>query len=228
MLVYAVVPTYNRQELLERCLDSLDVPLDQIAVVNNGDEVRCPQGVTVLDHPERPPNIQRMWNLGLDWAAREARGRNHGVLLVNDDVEALSGLALTLAHFLVLSGADIAYPSQGGTGHLPWVLRKDTLLPKGRPETPDKAHRMTGWCFMVRGDSAMGGPGLRADERFVWHYGDNDLEWRAQQAGGTVEVPGIEVVHHCPGQQTAASEELRAQVRRDRARFRVKWGRNAW
>lgn len=219
--LYAVVPTYNRQELLTRCLESLDVPLDHIAVVNNGGPLPGLQGVTVLNWPQRPPNIQTMWNIGLAWADAQANGRPHATLLVNDDVEAFSGLAVTLARALEATGADIAYPSQGGTGHLPWVHRTASSM-YGQPTTPEKAHRMTGWCFLVRGD------GLRADERFVWHYGDNDLEWRAQQLGGTVEVPGIEVVHHHPGEQTKASRALQDQARRDRETFRRKWGRSAW
>lgn len=241
MDVYAVIPTYNRPQSLWRLLRRLDVPQERVLVINNGEKRMVQvfqQGYTVINHPERPPNIQRMWNIGLDWASREAQGREHAVLVLNDDVEALGPLAEPLAAALAQSGAQVAYPSMGTLQHFQWTKRLPIVQDEAwdpelgpedpKPWTPEKNRRMTGWCFMLRGDSAATGPGLRLDEDFAWYYGDNDLEWRAQIAGGTVEVSGIEVRHHHPNEQTLASPELKAQTRVDRRTFELKWGRPAW
>lgn len=229
--VYAVIPTYNRPQLLLSLLARLDVPAARTVVVNTGAERLGPvlgdvREVFLGDQTKR--NIQAWWNLGLGMtqlAAIEA-GRPHATLVLNDDVEPQGPLAEPLRAALEASGADIAYPSQGhscaqcdvqGTG---WKLRR--ARGQVQPWTPPKANRMTGWCFMVRGDA------LRADERFAWWYGDNDLEWRAQLAGGTVEVAGVDVRHLHPGEQTAANPFLKGLTREDRRAFVRKWKRTPW
>lgn len=232
---FAVVPTFRREASLWRLLDSLDIPQSRVLVLNTGEPLeRRPRHCVDLG-PVSKRNISMWWNLGLRWASLNAEGRDHATLVVNDDVEARDPVGALLADALDLSGADVAYPSQGGTGHLPWVKRTGCELDVtslGRdpgsetirvPFTPEKEHRLTGWCFMVRG-----GRGLFLDPQFQWWYGDNDLEWRAQQGRGTVEVGGIDVVHHHAGEQTLNTPALQRRARLDRQAFVKKWGRQPW
>ena len=219
---FAVVPTFRREASLWRLLDSLDIPQSRVLVLNTGEPLeRRPKHCVDLG-PTSKRNISMWWNLGLRWANLNANGRDHAILVVNDDVEARDPVGALLADALELSGADVAYPSQGGTGHLPYVHRS---VPRCgvEPFTPNKEHRLTGWCFMVRG-----GRGLLLDPQFQWWYGDNDLEWRAMLSGGTVEVGGIDVVHHHAGEQTLSTPALQRRARLDRQAFVKKWGRQPW
>ena len=80
---------------------------------------------------------------------------------------------------------------------------------------------MTGWAFMLAGEK-----GITADERLVWWFGDDDLDWKSRQAGGTLRIPGYPVQNRFPnGQHTGEREE---QASRDRATFESIWGRAPW
>jgi GT2 family glycosyltransferase len=77
---------------------------------------------------------------------------------------------------------------------------------------------MTGFCFVVRGEAR-----LRCDERFVWWYGDSDLERQVRAQGKqTVCVGGARVSHFTPMQSTRG--DLLEQAKRDEAAFAEKWG----
>lgn len=245
MKLFAVIPTYNRPALLRRLLERLDVPAAHTIVLNTGDEPLGDLGDVreVFLGPQTRRNISKWWNIGLSWASLNAEGQDYAVLVLNDDVEPQGPLAVPLAHALEQSGADIAYPTQDPDFQGQWTRRRASALPIAvaeglvvdhKPYTPAKPNRLTGWCFLVRGDRPSMGPrhpaqrGLRADEGFVWWYGDNDLEWRAQLCGGTVEVAGVDVLHLHPGEQTAANPQLKAQTRVDRRAWFRKWGRAPW
>lgn len=72
---------------------------------------------------------------------------------------------------------------------------------------------------MLRGEA-----GLRADEDFVWWFGDSDLSWCACQSGGCLLVPGIKVEHRAPHVQTKTDPRLSAQTYADHLTWRRKWG----
>ena len=57
-----------------------------------------------------------------------------------------------------------------------------------------------------------------------WWFGDDDMDWRCRQAGGTMRVPYQQVVHHDPDGSTNRDPALQVQAGLDRATFTEKWG----
>jgi GT2 family glycosyltransferase len=227
MKTYVVVPTHNRPDELRVLLASLQMPRDQVLVIDNAstppvvpgpDGRRWPDDHVIDAHVvrdvEQPPNLSRLWNRGIDWAADLACGEPHAVAVLNDDV-VMPPLALDqLVSVLQQTGAAIAFPDQH---------RHGGLLHRVVPGPVPLNERMTGYCFVLRG-----GIGLRADERFRWWFGDDDLEWRAIEFGGTVRVGGVTVQHLHPDRSTRTKPELEWQTHYDRAAFVAKWGRAPW
>lgn len=207
---YAVVPTEGRP-CLHDCLAAVRDQVDlAVLVVNNGYTGMDAGAVGVLQDPGADRNISRWWNIGLDAVAVLARNKQldrWNVLVLNDDTVMHPGSVAALTDGLRRhDGAQLAYPGD----------REQVFTVPG----PD---RITGWCFALRGEGA-----LRADENLVWWAGDNDLDWRARQAGGTVTVPEVSHTHLYPNGYTVARPELSDQAGRDMARFAEKWGRTAW
>lgn len=71
---------------------------------------------------------------------------------------------------------------------------------------------MTGWAFMLNKAHD-----IRADERFCWYWGDNDLHEQAKRLHGITYVETT-VTHLMPG-RTAAQFDTDA----DEIAFRAKW-----
>jgi GT2 family glycosyltransferase len=158
------------------------------------------------------PNISRWWNIGLESVALLAQNKwldRWNVLVVNDDTVMAPGSVATLtAGLRKYDGAQLAFP---GLRSAEGLMRHPNPI------------RITGWCFALRGEA-----GLRADEELAWWAGDNDLDWRARQSGGTVVVPGVDHQHLHPNGYTVARPDLTEQAGKDMARFVEKWGRPAW
>ncbi|MEV8439137.1 glycosyltransferase [Actinosynnema sp. NPDC051121] len=228
METYVVVPTHNRPDELRTLLVSLNMPGDRVLVIDNASTPPIGPGswgqrfagdvvidAHVVRDLEQPPNLARLWNLGIDWATQRAEGREHAVAILNDDL-VLPPLFLDyMVGALRETGAAVAFPDQHG--------RQRGLLHRTVPGPVPLAERMTGYAFVLRG-----GIGLRADERLRWWFGDDDLEWQALERGGTVLVGGITVQHLHPDESTRARPELEEQTRRDRQEFIAKWGTEPW
>lgn len=231
MQIYAVIPTHNRHTELAELLATIPHYVN-VLVIDNASEppvpVRQSSSLTVYRDEEQPPNLSRLWNLGLQWAeGRYAKyydrpnklglSDEYCVAVLNDDVLLSPGLLTTLAANLIRHDVDIAFP--GPVGSKDFVNRE---LP-----FPGTALRMTGWCFMVRGSS-----GLRADENLRWWCGDDDLQAQSVTHGrGSVrvglrdfEVAGLQ--HRHPDESTVG--ELREQAEVDMATFVAKWGQHPW
>ena len=243
---YAVIPTHNRPDDLAELLDSIP-PDVHVLVIDNasdpsitgeagfrGDQFTRFLGrrIRVLRDEEQPPNLSRLWNLGLDWAARlhtEYCGLaehspdvtklppigGYAVTVLNDDVVLPQEFFSRMGGELLDHEVDIAFPCSDGS------TRCHVNKAKGAVGT---RLRMTGFCFTVRGSS-----GLRADERLRWWCGDDDLEQQALQGGrGTVRVPFSvgSIVHKYPDQSTTGV--LREQTSLDMATFVKKWGFRPW
>lgn len=227
---YAVIPTRDRPDMLADCIDSLlDGPqVMQVVVIDNGsnppvDAARWGDWVKVVRWPEDPPNISRLWNLGLDWAAADvrrmqARGglgwEEWNVLIVNDDVICPPGLVETLGKRMRARGAAMAYPDQaGGSAE---VLHTE-------PGPVPLSQRITGYAFMLRGEE-----GQRIDEGMSWWFSDDSADWEARERGGSLLVPGVPVEHRAPDVQTQSRPGLVEQTCRDRETFVARWGKAPW
>lgn len=214
-LTFAVIPTHDRPAELRQTISSLDLPPERILVIDNASTPPV-AGVAaqVVRDEEQPPNISRLWNIGLDWAHEQAAGEKYAVAVLNDDLVLPPGFLDAMTGALNRYGAAIAYPDRSGDNPDWHNTEQGPVL---------KPHRMTGYAFVVDGQA-----NLRADERFRWWYGDDDLEWRAQAAGGTVRVGGVTVEHLYSNASTYGSPVLNAQTEVDAQSFIAKWGRPSW
>jgi hypothetical protein len=128
-------------------------------------------------------NIHRWWNAGIDYA--QARGATH-VLVINDDV-LLDETTIPALLDGMEGRAAIGSPGAGG------IFEGD--LPEWRV--------LNGACWLLDLST-----GLRADERYRWWYGDNDIDWRARTQHGGVASIRCFFLHPHANELTAASPEL--------------------
>jgi hypothetical protein len=224
---YAVVPSLGR-ECLADCLASLLPQVDVLFLVKTADftmpdvDPAYAARLSFIDDLVQPKSISRWWNEGITASTAYALAFGQGqfnVLVVNDDVVACPQLVSAL-------DAGLRQPSPFvPTTARPVLAYPDNYPPYSRGDFHGAAGqvqlstRISGWCFMLRGEA-----GLTADERMLWFYSDDHLDWQAREMGGAVMVPNCPVQHLHPNELTAASPELTAQTHRDREMFRSIWG----
>jgi glycosyltransferase involved in cell wall biosynthesis len=237
--IYAVIPTHNRHADLAELLGTIPADVDVLVIDNASDRDAAIENSAVTDRrfiaghnteyrwdDEQPPNLSRLWNIGLDWAHTRDHNAvgcagigdgNYAVAILNDDVVLPPRLLHHLADELTYHDVDIAFP--GSVGLQCYVNKGDPF--------PGVGLRLTGWCFIVRGSS-----GLRADESLRWWCGDDGLQAQAVENGrGTVAVmlnPDMaeSLRHKHPDESTTGV--LREQTEKDMATFVAKWGRRPW
>jgi GT2 family glycosyltransferase len=59
-----IIPTLNRYDLLDEMLDSINYPVDNILVIDNGNGYKTDKNVTVLNMPANL-GMSASWNLGI-------------------------------------------------------------------------------------------------------------------------------------------------------------------
>ncbi len=221
----AVICTHNRPVELARLLDSLATQCHAVFVVDNAstppvnlprkhwgpggpDAEHVGMRQIVIRDEEQPPNLARLWNIGLDAAAEYVRGGDyigHDVGVFNDDADVPAGW------WDIVSGALRAHPTAVVCCTPAYAPIAAPVL-KTKPDN-DLWGRMTPWAFVARGEL-----GLRGDERLRWWYGDTMLDWDARKAGGVLTVPGPIVVN--TGANSSTVGVLAEQAGRDRQTFK--------
>ncbi|GAA3852384.1 hypothetical protein GCM10023084_03260 [Streptomyces lacrimifluminis] len=225
----AVIPTRDRHDMLDDCINSVISQVDRIIVLDNLsnppiDPEPWHGKIIVVSVPIDPPNISALWNVGLlhaDFASgrTDARGLTvfddaWDIAVLNSDVVVPPGWIDTLSAAMRSTTAVLAYPDQHGG---------QRQILHTRAEPIDLRQRITGFAFMLRGEH-----GLRFDEDLAWWFGDDSADWTAREQGGALLVPGIPVEHRAPNISTNERPELVAQTGRDRETFQQKWGRTPW
>jgi hypothetical protein len=205
-MLFMTVPTAAaRPDLLRSLVENCGLPRERIIIVSTREGIDLPVGTITIEDLEAP-NIQRWWARGI--AEAEKRGATT-VAVVNDDISLTPQTLGTLSDALTRTGAAIASPSRPPFKN---GLHKRPLVPY--------EPRLWGSLWVLRLDS-----GLRPDERYVWWYGDNDLDIRARRHHGGVVLEDVEYEHLHPGEGTAKSPELQAQSDRDAQRFETEYAR---
>jgi len=201
---YAVVPSYGR-ECLRGCLNSLIGQVDLLFLIQT-------KAFPIPPHPKlvclpwdngRELNISEWWNMGIKAAAVTAQAGScpeWNVLVANDDIIAPLDLAASLSKVLRAEQADLAYLRRPVAGPAP-------LPPHEGP--------ITGWCFMLRGES-----GIVADPQFCWWWGDIDIELQARHRNGVAIAEDCQVRHLHPG---GHDRYMGPRISVDCERFREKW-----
>lgn len=217
MKLYAVITTHDRHEWLYALVRRLVDDDVEVVVVDNASDppVRGDLCYVIRDN-EQPPNLSRLWNLGLTWVHRHNNIHNDGdkyaVAVLNDDLMVPINFIQTLADKLEEYAVDVAFPDQFGHG-IDIVDRS--------PPGPcvDFMKRMTGYAFVLNGDISP-----QANEELSWWCGDVDLEMRARACCGTVLVGGVSVIHHDANGSTMRNPLLSEQAGKDRQTFKTIWG----
>ncbi len=205
-MLFMTVPTAgSRKYLLDALIDDCGLPRERIVVVATRPGVELPDGVVVIeDHS--PPNIQRWWTEGIGEAER--RGAT-SVAVVNDDIRVTPQTLRALEQALAQTGAAIASPSRPPFKN---GVHKRPLVPY--------EPRLWGSLWVLRLAS-----GLRPDQRYVWWYGDNDLDIRARRDHGGVVLREVEYEHLHPSEGTSSNPALVAQTDRDAQTFEAQYAR---
>jgi glycosyltransferase involved in cell wall biosynthesis len=196
---WAVIPTRGRPQVFHACLDSIIEQVDGVVVIDNNDQqaVFGVQRMTVIHHPEQPPNLSKMINMGIDEITKRVTGDEWNVVLLNDDVTVPPGWVDMLSSHLRAGPYAAAYNGHGVNGV------------------------MTCWACVVRGEL-----GLRWDEDLRWWYGDNAFDLMCRDNGGIRHVLDEPFpVHHHPDQQTYQSTVLSRMAHEDGETFARKYGR---
>lgn len=200
------VPTAgSRSESLASLIRDCGLPAERIVIVATKPGLTLPAGVVVVEDLGQP-NIQRWWARGIHEA--ELRGAT-SVAVANDDIRLNSETLPALADALERTGAAIASPSRS-----PF---RDGLHTK--PLVPYEP-RLWGSLWVLRVSS-----GLRPDPRYVWWFGDNDLDIRARKEHGGVVLVNVEFEHLHPGEGTASSLALQTQAAQDGQTFERQYAR---
>jgi hypothetical protein len=210
---HAVVLTHNRLELLRQCVAAVLPQVDQVTVVDNASDPpvdgEWPDGAVILNVPDQPPNLARLWNTQLEAiSASEPEKGTWEVALLCDDVVVPPDWYDRVATGLREWGASAASAHSYEAISSPYLLR----------ELSNGGDRMCPWAFMLPGEQ-----GLRADESLHWWYCDTDVDWQARQRCGTVIVAGAPAPNLRVGEYTARPD-LAHQAGLDGRTFQAKWG----
>lgn len=217
---YAVIPTYNRHEMVTECVLSLKDQVDGTVIVDNGSNPIVTFGpdvgpILIRRVPMRPPNLSALWNTGLrtaDQMAMAQGAKTWDIAVVNDDAIIPPGWMTVVGDAMRKLDASAAGSIGGAMG--------DPI--RYGAEVPPAVHtRLPGWAFILRGEH-----GMRADETMQWWCGDDDLSMQARQAKGLVLVPGMDVPNRLANSTTTGI--LLEQSAKDVARFVEKWGVRPW
>lgn len=226
----AVVSTHNRPVELARLLDAIAPQCNTVYVIDNASDppVHLPsiwkagsQSMTVhlFRDEEQPPNLSRLWNIGIDYI--DAMMRAVGitawdVAVFNDDAVPPPGWWDAVSGAMRATTAVAGCADQFGRYGAGEVQLHDDHAPMA------VTTRLAGWAMLLRGEWA----GARFDERLRWWFADDLVSLRARQSGGLVHVGGFPVPN--TGADTSTVGVLAEQAGRDRATFVGITGRQPW
>lgn len=228
----AVIATHNRPIELRRCVEAIAAQVDQLVIVDNASDppvdyrdlmpVVDPRTcvVTLMHDREQPPNLSRLWNMGLDYAK--------GVYTALFQV-----LGTPLLWDVAVLNDDATVPPDW-FANLAGIMRQwDCYAASHNPFEPvTRAHgpdapmsvttRLAGWAMVLRGEWS----GARFDESMRWWCADDDMSLRAREAGGLMLVAGVDVPNEHADRSTTGV--LAEQTAIDMQTFVDKHGRRPW
>ena len=220
---FAVILTHNRPQLLVDCVTAIHTQVDMTLVIDNAsdppvDRMTLPatarHPVAVRQVPDQPPNLAKLWNLGLDVATNLADEDPWFVAVLCDDAIVPPGWVDAVTAAMVDTGAAAGCSNPWGHDHPPQVKTE---------ADSDLMGRMPGWAFILNGAK-----GLRADESMHWWFQDTSIDFNARRAGGMTMIGGYPVPNLRPNEYTNANPHLAEQAGRDRQRFGEIWGFVPW
>lgn len=213
---FAVILTHNRPELLRQTWQAIGPQVDMVIVIDNASdpavEMESAEGwrTVVLRILEQPPNLARLWNIGIAAATDVATpGEQPYVAVLCDDAAIPEGWFAAVTDLMKLTGAVV-----GCSGHGTRV--------KTEPDS-NLGERMPGHAWILDPIST-----VRPDESMAWWWCDTDIDWQARKAGGMAMVDGFYVHNIHPNDWTMRRPELGEQAGQDGLAFVAKWGWRPW
>ncbi len=204
-MLFLTIPTaHSHPELLAGIIRDCSLPLEQIILIATKPDLSLPAGCVVIEDPG-PPNIQRWWNAGIEEATK--RGAT-AVAVLNDDLKINSETLPKLHGELQRTNATIASPTRPDWG--PGHYKNSNLF----PYTPV----IWGCLWMLNIDSH-----LRPDPKYVWWYGDSDLDIRARRDYSGIVTADVYYEHYFPGEGTRKSDKLQSQTDIDAQTFELEY-----
>jgi hypothetical protein len=219
---FAVILTHNRPDLLRQTWEAIGPQVDMVIILDNASDPPVDAAslhqwgwkTAVIQVPEQPPNISRLWNKGID-AAMSLAEVDPFVAMLCDDAPPPPGWFEAVTDAMTQTGAVIgcSAPQPFGWAGPPRV--------KTAPDS-DLAGRMPGWAWILDPVSP-----VRADESMAWWWCDTDIDWQARAAGGMVMIGSHPVPNVRPNDFTGRPD-LMAQSGQDGLTFVTKHGFRPW
>jgi hypothetical protein len=234
---FAVILTHDRPEHLRETWCAIGPQVDMVIIIDNASsppvdfrdyhsgasEQGCDWVTAVVRDEQQPPNISRLWNLGIEmsltafgnggWPGPGRPNLSTGplVAVLCDDAPPPPGWFDAVATAMRETGAVVgcSAPTPFGFGGPPRVkTAPDSLV----------SERMPGWAWILDPVSP-----VRPDVRFEYWWGDTDLDLQARAAGGMVQIGDHPVPNRVPDGWTG---RMAGQVAVDSQRFVDKY--NGW
>lgn len=194
---FAVILAHNRPELLCETWCAIGPQVDAVIIIDNAssppvDALRSDSWLTaILRIPDQPPNLSRMWNVGIESAIDlyEAQAVREGALRVAvlcDDAPPPPGWFDAVCTAMAETGAVLG-ASAPAMFSFPGPPRVKTA-----PDS-DLPGRMPGWAWILDPMSL-----VRPDERFAYWWNDTQLDLDARAAGGMVLIGDHPVPNRLP------------------------------
>jgi len=213
---YALILTHNRLELLTRCISAIAPQVDLIVVIDNASDPpvknlgRDLRYIIVRDG-EQPPNLSRLWNIGIKVISNYATTDSFDIAFLCDDA------VVHDTWFQDVSTCMREHGAMAGSTHSAMGVQFPIM--KTHPDS-DIWNRMCPWAFIMRGEAR-----ILADEDLRWWWGDTHMDFTARRHGGMVIAPGPVVANEKLGEFTNIHAHLAEQAGRDGETFAAKWGR---
>lgn len=225
---FGVILAHNRPELLCQTWCAIGPQVDMVIVIDNASTPPVDERVlhgedwatAVMRVPDQPPNLSRLWNIGIARAidVHEARAGDEKerpfVAVLCDDAPPPPGWFDAVTQAMVETGAVVGASAPEGftfPGQPPRVKRE---------RDRDLAGRMPGWAWILDPVSP-----VRPDENFAYWFGDTQLDWDARAAGGMVLIGDHPVPNRISDGWTG---HMAAQVALDAQYFVDKHGWRPW
>ena len=200
-MLFLTIPTaHSHPELLAAIIKDSSLPPEQIILIATRPNLSLPRGCVVIEDLGLP-NIQRWWNIGIEEAIK--RGAT-AVAVLNDDLKINSKTLPKLHGELQRTGATIASPTRPDWG--PGLYENRNIF----PYTPV----IWGCLWMLNIDS-----NLRPDPKYVWWYGDSDLDIKARRDYSGIVTADVYYEHYFPSEGTSSSRSLSEQTKLDAEMF---------
>jgi glycosyltransferase involved in cell wall biosynthesis len=222
----AVIATYNRAPVLERCLEALlRDPPGEIVVIDDGSTDATPDLLERLDDVR----VVRQANAGRSAARnvgiREARG--DVVLFLDDDVLATPGLVRRHADFHerhpaeheALLGHVTWAPELEITRHMRWLERGGPLFAYDKIEDPDDLS----WKFFYTANLSVKREFLEPFDTTLPIYEDAELAYRLKRRGLRLRYDPGAVGHHLRAETPERTERRMHEVGYAAALLHAKW-----